>query len=140
MRIEKFNTKNKSRTKLVQNISQTDSYIFVEDATKLPEPPALLSIDDEIVLLIAKSGNRLQVMRAQEGTQATAHFQGASVENRITAGTIEKIYTQLNVIKQKLLPGMRKLLIFYSYPRSINGVWNVEQAAMTFARDRKSVV
>lgn len=134
MRIERYNTKNKSRTKLVTNVTARDIYLFVEDASKLPEPPCLLSVDDEIMLMIAKSGNRLQVMRAQEGTKAVNHFVGASVENRITAGTIDKIYTTLNIIKQKLLPGMRKLLIYYAYPRAINGVWDVEQAAMTFAR------
>lgn len=50
-------------------------------------------VDQEIMLCTARSGNDLTVTRGQEGTTATAHANGATVQGGATAGGIAQYVT-----------------------------------------------
>jgi hypothetical protein len=59
--------------------------LVVASASGAPSVPFKLSIDAEIVKVTAVAGTTYTVTRAQEGTTAAAHADGATVENLITA-------------------------------------------------------
>lgn len=129
-----MNFKNKARTVLTADITTTDTIITVGDASKLPEPPCAVSIDDEILFVVQRAGNTLKVVRGMEDTQPAPHKAGAFVEQRLTAGMLKALFDETVKIKKAVVPGMKKLLVFYAYPRAINGTWSVDGAAAAFAQ------
>lgn len=63
-------------------IVPTETVFEVENASKLPNAPSLLTINGvEIVLLVGKEGNTLTVLREQQGTEAMTPYwiQGTSI-------------------------------------------------------------
>ncbi|MEM0369733.1 MAG: hypothetical protein QXE80_03440 [Pyrobaculum sp.] len=129
-----MNFKNKARTVLTADISATDTVITVGDASRLPEPPCVVSIDDEVLFVVQRQGNTLKVMRGMEDTQPAPHKAGAFVEQRLTAGILKALLEETAKIKKAVVPGMKKLLVFYAYPRAVNGTWSVDGAAAAFAQ------
>lgn len=80
----------------------TTMYIQVADANEFTSPSSigtyayeLLTITDgtniEIVKCTARSSSTLTIVRAQEGTTARAWSAGATVEARVTKGTLQKM-------------------------------------------------
>ncbi|PWA08666.1 hypothetical protein DCC39_14605 [Pueribacillus theae] len=82
----RLNAANNAEVTLTQSVTTAGTTITVDDASVFPPAPFRLSIDDEIVEVIAVSGNTLTVERAKEGTTAVAHNAGVKAENRFTAG------------------------------------------------------
>jgi hypothetical protein len=83
---------NNAQSALAQAIDATATSFSVVDGSSFPTDNFLISADDEIMLVGARSGNTFSsVTRGHEGTTAAAHVSGTAVENRFTAGT----YTQL---------------------------------------------
>jgi hypothetical protein len=86
------------------------------DANKFPQPSAendyfMLTLEDplqtpvlrEIVKCTARSANNFTIIRAQEGFVASAFRAGATVSNRITAGTISALYATAGAASQLYL-------------------------------------
>lgn len=79
---------NNAQSTLAQAITATATSFNVVDGSSFPTDNFLLSVDDEIMLVGARSGNTFSsVTRGHEGTTAAAHVSGTAVENRFTAGT-----------------------------------------------------
>lgn len=91
--MSKLNTKNNAETILTTPVSASDTQFVVEDASALPEPPYRLTVNEEIVEVTAENGNTLTVVRAQEGTSASAHVENTKVGSRFTAGMYEELAT-----------------------------------------------
>ena len=70
-------------TNLTNDISLADAYIEVNDATNIPENTYIV-IDNEELYVDKKTGNKLTVLRGQDGTTAVGHVAGANV-GKITA-------------------------------------------------------
>lgn len=89
----RLNAANNARTTLVQAVGTTDTTIYVQDVTSFPSPPFRITIDNEImeVTAVDTTTKAFTVLRAQEGTTATSHLIGATVENRWTAGTYAEL-------------------------------------------------
>lgn len=89
----RLNAANNASTVLVQACSSSDTTIYVQDVSRFPVPPFRITVDNEIMEVVAVAANlkTFAVSRAQEGTVATSHGIGASVENRWTAGTFAEL-------------------------------------------------
>ena len=95
---------NNATTTLTSNISSGATSITVADGSVFPalsgsdytyltfEAP--LTNDKEIVKLTARSGNTLTVVRAQDGTSASAFSAGDKCELRITAALLNDLNTE----------------------------------------------
>src|SRR5690625_4330421 len=101
------NAGNNFMSRLADNLSSSDNTLTVVDEyTKLPEPPFLLTINNgkenmEIVkVLLILPDDRLALQRAQEGTTAQNHEAGSIVENNFTAGTYQALVDELKRIKE----------------------------------------
>ena len=87
-----YNLANNACSKLVSGISASDTQLTVEDGSIFPDPPFLVSIDDEIIKVGVKNGNTFSSLtRGMEGKAAAAHSTGARVSNRFTAGTYDEL-------------------------------------------------
>src|SRR4051812_24306702 len=94
---------NNASSRLYAEIDAVTTSIRVQagDGAKFPSPNnslgeyATLTVEDrrsgqiEIMKCIARSGDILNVVRAYEGTTAQAFAMGATVSNRLTAGTMD---------------------------------------------------
>ena len=91
---------NQASTTLVDPILSTDNTIVVEDASVFP----MIAADEYFIVCVASSSagyeimkvvgvedNTLTVVRAQEGTSVKDFPSGASVENRLTAGSLNSV-------------------------------------------------
>lgn len=126
--------KNKARAVLLEDIDDKSTVIKVDNISKLPTPPTVLCIEDEVVYASKKNGNTLQVIRGVEGSQAVPHKAGCFIEQRLTAGMLKALLDETVKIKKAVVPGVKKLLVFYAYPRAVNGTSSVDGAAATFAQ------
>ena len=93
---DRLNYSNRGATTLVGGISESDLTLTVADATVFPDVPFLITIDTEIIKVGYKNedtGALGDLVRAQEGTSALSHTDGAVVENRITQGTLNQLAT-----------------------------------------------
>jgi hypothetical protein len=84
--VERRATKNYTgtvTTNLSKNISDSDRFIEVVDATNIPEN-TYIYIDEEEMFVDSKSGNTLTVVRGSDETTATAHVSGADVKKITT--------------------------------------------------------
>lgn len=95
----RINAANNARTVLAQAVGTSDTTIYVQDVSAFPAPPFRITVDNEIMEVTAVDTGlkSFTVARAQEGTAATSHAIGASVENRWTAGTYAELATQSSV-------------------------------------------
>ncbi|MGG3797733.1 hypothetical protein [Metabacillus fastidiosus] len=67
-------------TRLSREVYPNTTTFKVVDATKLPDPPALLTLQGkEVIKLVQKEGNTLTVERAQQGTEAGIYGTGTTV-------------------------------------------------------------
>lgn len=80
---------NLARTTLAQAIDATATSFAVVDASRFPDPPFLVSVEDEIMEVggIDRATNTFSnVTRGVEGTTPASHAAGTVLENRFTAG------------------------------------------------------
>lgn len=81
-------------TNSATSISVTDGSVF-SDPNSVAEDFELLTIDDgvniEIVKVTDRTTNTLTVIRGVEGTTASAFSSGATIESRVTKGTLETL-------------------------------------------------
>lgn len=80
--VEKRATKNYTdivTTTLSKNISESDRFIEVVDATDIPEN-TYIYIDEEEIFVDSKSGNILTVVRGSDQTIAAAHVSGSGIK------------------------------------------------------------
>lgn len=90
----RLNAANRARTTLAETISSQANSFSVVDASLFPNPPFLISVENEIMEVGSKSGDTFSdVLRGQEGTIAEEHAAGVSVENRLTAGMYNMLQT-----------------------------------------------
>lgn len=69
--------------------------LVLNDASEFPSTGNFrIRIDDEILLCTARSSNTLTVVRAQEGTLAASHSNGATVTLVLTAGAIPELFAR----------------------------------------------
>lgn len=85
-----FNTKNFAETRLVRDADRKAATFVVESAAGFPSAPFLVSINEEIIEVGARSGTSCtSLLRGREGTDDVTHESGAAVEVRWTAGMYE---------------------------------------------------
>jgi hypothetical protein len=77
--------KNRSRSTLSASIDNTQTSISVADGSQFPSSGRFrIRIDDELLVVTARSGNTLTVERGAEGTTAASHLVGATVSHVLT--------------------------------------------------------
>lgn len=67
-------------TSLVGDVSKTDSYINVEDASEISNSTYIV-INNETLYVKSKTDNKLLVTRGANGTSITTHVSGSSIKN-----------------------------------------------------------
>jgi hypothetical protein len=85
----RLNASNRAKTTLAQAINPTATTFIVADTSIFPDAPFLVTVEDEIMEIgeVSKATDTFsEVLRGREGTTAADHPEGASVENRFTAG------------------------------------------------------
>ena len=88
-----YNASNNAWSRLSSAISASATSLTVQGGN-WPEPPFLISIEDEIIEVNNKSGNTFSnLVRGMEGTTPAPHPANARVENRFTAGTYSLLKT-----------------------------------------------
>jgi len=93
--LSRLNAANNAQTLLVGAITDTDTVMTVLDGSIFPEPPFLVTVEDEIIEVGARSGNVFSsLLRGQEGTAAASHAAESLVENRMTAGMYSNLVSQ----------------------------------------------
>lgn len=91
----RLNAANNAHSLLVNAITEFDTSLEVLDGSIFPVPPFLITIEDEIIEVGAKSENVFSdLLRGQEGTTAVAHSDGVTIENRMTAGMYDGLVGQ----------------------------------------------
>ena len=111
-----LNAANRARTTLSENINAFVTSFSVADASAFPAPPFVITIEEEIMEVGTVNGNTFSnVQRGQEGTAAAAHSAGAPVENRFTAGTYNRLVSDVNEQRVKVA----KIDNEFNYYRSI---------------------
>jgi len=96
--LSRLNAANNAQTLLVGAITDTDTVMTVLDGSIFPEPPFLVTVEDEIIEVRAKTGNVFgSLLRGQEGTVAVAHADGVEVQNRMTVGMYDSLALQEDV-------------------------------------------
>ncbi len=96
--MSRLNAANNAQSLLDGGISDTDVSMTVLDGSVFPEPPFLVTIEDEIIEVGAKSGNVFSsLLRGREGTVAVAHASGIEVQNRMTVGMYDSLALQEDV-------------------------------------------
>jgi hypothetical protein len=84
---------NDARTSLNEAIDATQTSFDVVDGSKLPANGNFrVKVDDEIILVTARSVNTLTVTRGAEGTTGVAHNLNASCRGVMTEGAIQQLY------------------------------------------------
>lgn len=68
----------------------------VVSGSSFPASNFMVTCENEIALCTGRVGNVLTVTRAQDGTSASAHPSGASVESRIVSSLFADIHTAIN--------------------------------------------
>lgn len=112
MALKDIKAANNAKTELAQAISPTDNSFIVNDASVFPDAPFRITIDKEIMEVgkINKSTNTFSdITRGVEGTTATNHDKGASVENRWTAGTLQILLDNIKTTFTRVVEGKRQL-------------------------------
>lgn len=90
----RLNAANNAVSKLASGINSAATILTVEDGSLFPEPPFLITIEDEIIQVGDKNGNAFSdLLRGAEGTTPAAHNAGVNVDNRFTAGTYDALAT-----------------------------------------------
>ena len=90
--MSRLNAANNAQSLLDGGISDTDVSMTVLDGSIFPEPPFLVTVEDEIIEVRAKTGNVFgSLLRGQEGTVAVAHADGVEVQNRMTVGMYDSL-------------------------------------------------
>jgi hypothetical protein len=98
-----LNVKNRASSILSTNISATDTTLTITpgDEGKFPNENFHITIDDEILLCVSRSGNVFTVQRAKENTIAAPHTAGAKVELRITAKIISDLNNAIKNLEER---------------------------------------
>lgn len=94
-----LNAHNDAFTRLVADVTSTDTFFDVEDASKFPDPPFRVWINEEIIEVraIDRVTNRFsELVRGVEGTTPAFHSIGSLVENVFTAGTYQELVNAIN--------------------------------------------
>lgn len=92
-----YNAANNASSQLATSIGAEDTSLAVLDGSSFPEPPFVVSIEDEIIEVGAKDGNTFSALvRGTEGTTPASHASGSRVENRFTAGTYQRVVSELD--------------------------------------------
>lgn len=83
---------NNAGSTLAAGITNTATSLTVAagHGARFPTTNFHVTIGDEIVLCTTRSGDVFTIVRAREGTTATAHSAGASVELRVTAQIVRE--------------------------------------------------
>ena len=77
---------NNAVTQLVQSIDASNTALTVLDGSKFPEPPFMVTVDNEIIKVGARTESTFSSLtRGAENTVAASHTAGSYVENRWTA-------------------------------------------------------
>lgn len=90
----RLNAANNARTVLAEAITSDATSFTVADAAAFPAPPFRVTVENEIMEIGAKDDQLntfSSVQRGLEGTAAASHPEGATVENRLTAGTYAEL-------------------------------------------------
>ncbi len=75
------------------NLGAADVSVTVTDGSKFPSLGDFYCIiESEIILVTARSGNVLTIVRAQEGTSAASHADGSDIIAVITALSVEGLF------------------------------------------------
>ena len=96
--MSRLNAANNAQSLLDGAISNADVTMTVLDGSIFPEPPFLVTVEDEIIEVGARSGNVFSsLLRGQEGTAAASHAAESLVENRMTVGMYDSLALQEDV-------------------------------------------
>ena len=90
---------NNATTRLVADVTATDTFFDVEDASPFPDPPFRVWVNEEIIEVgsIDRVANRFSdLVRGLENTTPAFHPVGSFVENVFTAGTYQELVDAIN--------------------------------------------
>lgn len=95
----RLNAANMAYTTLAAAINDEVTTLALADATGFPVAPFMITIGDEIIEVRSRTTTTCSdLIRGAEGTVAAAHSQGDSIEHRWTAGTLNRIWNDNDVV------------------------------------------
>src|SRR5690625_2299382 len=118
------NASNNAETKLISSVNSSQTSLTVDDASIFPDAPFLITVNEEIMRVTNVSGNTLTVQRAQEGTGASNHNAGSTVENNFTAGTYQALVQALEKAVFIEEQGENANGSYIRYSNGIQECWN----------------
>lgn len=87
---------NNATTTLTSTINNSTTSVVVASGAVFPSTGNFrITIDNEIMLVTARSSNTLTVTRGQEGTTAAAHAASSQVRSLLTAGAYDQWFAEL---------------------------------------------
>lgn len=86
---------NMGETTIAEDLDDSETTVTVTDGAVFPATGDFrLAVDDELMLVTARSTNDLTVTRGIEGTTAAAHSNGAACACVITDAGVRRLITQ----------------------------------------------
>lgn len=96
MGIEKFANAAQTTINQIGGISVSSTTIIVASAALFPTSPQFrVKIENELILVIAVSGNVFTVIRGIEGTPVSAHPNKSTVTHILTAGSLSQFFSDI---------------------------------------------
>src|SRR5690625_4369701 len=123
------NASNNAVAKLSSNINSSQTSLTVDDASIFPDAPFLITVNEEIMQVTSVSGNTLTVQRGREGTSASSHNAGSTVENNFTAGTYHALVDEIESLKQQsgiAEMGENENGSYIRYENGLQECWSIE--------------
>jgi len=109
--VTRLKASNNATTRLVADVTATDTFFDVEDASPFPDPPFRVWVNEEIIEVgsIDRVANRFSdLVRGVENTTPAFHPVGSFVENVFTAGTYQELVDAINSVDEKIGPVEQK--------------------------------
>lgn len=110
-----YNVANNAETQVAQVLEVDDTELVVEDGSHFPDPPFVITINDEIIEVNSRNGDSFgDLVRGVEDTSPQVHAVGSTVQNRWTAGTYNRLRDAIGEAGPpiRIEDGIAKILIF----------------------------
>ncbi len=110
-----YNVANNAETQVAQVLEVDDTELVVEDGSQFPDPPFVMTINDEIIEVNSRNGDSFgDLVRGVEDTSPQVHAVGSTVQNRWTAGTYNRLRDAIGEAGPpiRIEDGIAEILIF----------------------------
>lgn len=96
-----INFTNFAQSRMTADITSVGTTLTVQDGDLFPSSDFHIVVETEIMYVSSRSGNNLTVIRARQGTTATAHNIGAKVTQSVSRDDLKSFQTIVNSINNR---------------------------------------